>query len=156
MLSAKCCPLTDWNWRFAALEETLQEVHPPISVTFIPLKHKGNSQIFPIMTWKVPWELDQTNVIQPVCWYCLILPLLKFKGQYSHLRYFKVYRFLFPGSSSLFDNKSNFVMMPLKETRPTGCPKKNAPLCSKAPRGLKKWATDKSWVSFEKFRKFPF
>ena len=61
MLSAKCCPLTDWNWRFAALEETLQEVHPPISVTFIPLKHKGNSQIFPIMTWKVSWDPDSNK-----------------------------------------------------------------------------------------------
>lgn len=61
MLSAKCCPLTDWNWRFAALEETLQEVHPPISVTFIPLKHRGNSQIFPIMTWKVSRDLDSNK-----------------------------------------------------------------------------------------------
>jgi len=36
-----------------------------------------------------------------------------------------------------------------------GCPKKNALLCSKAPRGPKKLATDESGVSFEKFRKFP-
>ena len=32
---------------------------------------------------------------------------------------------------------------------------KNALSCSKAPRGLKKFPTDESWVSLEKFRKFP-
>ena len=37
----------------------------------------------------------------------------------------------------------------------TGCPKKKGDLRLNAPRGLQKWATDKSWVSFEKFRKFP-
>ena len=37
----------------------------------------------------------------------------------------------------------------------TGCPKKKGDLRLNAPRGLQKGATDKSWVSFEKFRKFP-
>ena len=37
----------------------------------------------------------------------------------------------------------------------TGCPRKNARLCLKAPRGHQKWATDKSWGGLKKFRKFP-
>ena len=38
----------------------------------------------------------------------------------------------------------------------TGCLKKNAPLCSTGHRGYQMWTIDKSRVSFEKFRKFPF
>ena len=33
--------------------------------------------------------------------------------------------------------------------------KKHGRFCLEAHRGLKNWPTDKSWVSFEKFRKFP-
>ena len=36
----------------------------------------------------------------------------------------------------------------------TNAEKKHGQYCLKAPRGLKNWPTDKSWVSFEKFRKF--
>ena len=38
----------------------------------------------------------------------------------------------------------------------TGCLKKNARLCLTGHRGYQKWTIDKSRVSFEKFRKFPF
>ena len=38
----------------------------------------------------------------------------------------------------------------------TGCLKKNARLCLTGHRGSQKWTIDKSKVSFEKFRKFPF
>ena len=38
----------------------------------------------------------------------------------------------------------------------TGCLKKNAPLCLTGYRGYQKWTINKSRVSFEKLRKFPF
>ena len=38
----------------------------------------------------------------------------------------------------------------------TGCLKKNARLCLTGHRGYQKWTINKSRVSFEKFRKFPF
>ena len=38
----------------------------------------------------------------------------------------------------------------------TGCPKKNAILCLMGHRGHQEWTRDKSRVSFENLRKFPF
>ena len=38
----------------------------------------------------------------------------------------------------------------------TGCPKKNSDPRLMGYRGHQKWTKDKSRVSFEKFRKFPF
>ena len=34
------------------------------------------------------------------------------------------------------------------------CDQITCPICLKTPRGIKNGPTDKSWVSFEKFRKF--
>ena len=46
--------------------------------------------------------------------------------------------------------------LPLYTYIHTGCLKKNAPLCLTGHRGYQKWTLNKSRVSFEKFRKFPF
>ena len=50
------------------------------------------------------------------------------------------------------DIDTNERMVPIT----TGCLKKNARLCLTGHRGYQKWTINKSRVSFEMFRKFPF
>ena len=51
-------------------------------------------------------------------------------------------------------NKATVLRITL--LRYTGCPKKNAILCLMGHRGHLEWTRDKSRVSFENLRKFPF
>ena len=50
----------------------------------------------------------------------------------------------------------DLVVLIYYHLRYTGCPKKNAILCLMGHRGHQEWTRDKSRVSFENLRKFPF
>ena len=70
-------------------------------------------------------------------------------------QYTSVYTIVLVCSNSLFWSPASGFDYSLRLVfLTTGCPRKIACLCLKTSRGPLKWTTNKSWVSFEKFRKF--
>ena len=69
--------------------------------------------------------------------------------------YLQTYRANTRGPGGPKNSKQNLYDRALKILY-TGCPKKNAILCLMGHRGHQEWTRDKSRVSFENLRKFPF
>ena len=115
--------------------------------------------LLPLHLWKqkrcpIPIKKCQTSLLKIFCWAHLILRTQMTRGgaQFFFVKASFIGRIRSLKKCTLLIQQRKLLG---KVYRYTGCPKKNALLCSKAPRGLKKWATDESWVSFGKFRKFP-
>ena len=80
-----------------------------------------------------------------ICWFCF-LPNEILKTFLSSF----VYVLFFSGILELFLPGSGLKILH------TGCPKKNAILCLMGHREHQEWTRDKSRLSFENLRKFPF